>query len=373
MTPENAAVVVLERTVELARVPAPPLDEADRAEVVTGWWRRDGLEPHIDPVGNVVARLRAGRGPAIFVAAHLDTVFGRDVPHGTEQRSGRLHGVGVGDNTVAVAALSVMDRLLPRDLDRPVWIAATVGEEGFGNLTGARHLVEHPPAEIGAMVALEGNYLGRVVTIGVGSVRWLAELEGPGGHAWEAADNPSAIHDLARIITGLERLLPDARNQARCSLNVGHIEGGESINARARRAALQIDIRSADPVVLADLDAAARRLVYHGEVFTGNGELQGVGETTCRFDPGHASPGAGCGGGSRRDRNAPRACGDQHRRQCRLRGRTARHHHRHHGRLGRAHPRGMDRDPPDRSGPHSPGGYHHPVRQEGRLNPCRPA
>ena len=228
----DPASVVLERTVELARVPAPPLDEADRAEIVTGWWRRDGLEPQIDPVGNVVARLRTGRGPALFVAAHLDTVFGRDVPHGTEQRAGRLHGVGVGDNTVAVAALSVMDRLLPRDLDRPVWIAATVGEEGFGNLTGARHLVEHPPAEIGAMVALEGNYLGRVVTIGVGSVRWLVELEGPGGHAWEAADNPSAIHDLARIITGLERLLPDARNQARCSLNVGHIEGGESINAR---------------------------------------------------------------------------------------------------------------------------------------------
>ena len=177
----DPASVVLERTVELARVPAPPLDEADRAEIVTGWWRRDGLEPHIDQVGNVVARLRTGRGPALFVAAHLDTVFGRDVPHGTEQRSGRLHGVGVGDNTVAVAALSVMDRLLPRDLDRPVWIAATVGEEGFGNLTGARHLVEHPPAEIGAMVALEGNYLGRVVTVGVGSVRWLAELEGPGG------------------------------------------------------------------------------------------------------------------------------------------------------------------------------------------------
>ena len=153
----DPASVVLERTVELARVPAPPLDEADRAEIVTGWWRRDGLEPHIDPVGNVVARLRAGPGPAIFVAAHLDTVFGRDVPHGTEQRSGRLHGVGVGDNTVAVAALSVMDRLLPQDLDRPVWIAATVGEEGFGNLTGARYLVERPPAEIGAMVALEGK------------------------------------------------------------------------------------------------------------------------------------------------------------------------------------------------------------------------
>ncbi|MDE0288518.1 MAG: M20/M25/M40 family metallo-hydrolase, partial [bacterium] len=187
MKPE-AAGIVLERTIELASVPAPPLDEADRA-------------------ANVVARLRDGQGPATFVAAHLDTVFGRDVPHRAEQHGTRLNGPGVGDNTVSVAALSVLDALLPRQLDRPVWIVATVGEEGLGNLAGVLHLVQDPPAGIGALIALEGNYLGRVVTVGVGSVRWSLELAGPGGHAWEAADNPSTIHDLARIIARLDPLL----------------------------------------------------------------------------------------------------------------------------------------------------------------------
>ena len=260
MTPD-AARVVLERTVELAAVPAPPLDEADRAAVVAGWWHADGLQARVDPAGNVVARVRVGKGPATFVAAHLDTVFGRDIPHGAEHRDGRLYGVGVGDNTVAVAALSLLDRLLPEELSRPVWIAATTGEEGLGNLAGALHLVENPPAEMGALIALEGNYLGRVATVGVGSVRWLVELEGPAGHAWEAADNPSAIHELARIITGLERLPLSVRHRAPCSVNVGHIEGGEAINARARRAALAVDIRAADPAVLADLEGAARSLV----------------------------------------------------------------------------------------------------------------
>ncbi len=258
---EDAAAVVLARTVELAAVPGPPLDESDRAAVVARWWQADGLRPQVDLVGNVVARLRTGEGPATFVAAHLDTVFGRDIPHGTEQRDGRLYGVGVGDNSVAVAALALLDRLLPQDLSRPVWIAATTAEEGLGNLAGALHLVEHPPAGMGVLIALEGNYLGRVATVGVGSIRWLVELEGPGGHSWEAADAPSAIHDLARIIVGLEGLLPDARARARSSLNVGQIEGGESINARARRAALRVDIRSADPTVLVDLDSAARRVV----------------------------------------------------------------------------------------------------------------
>jgi len=258
---DDAARVVLARTLELAAVPGPPLDEAERAAVVDRWWRMDGLEPRIDRAGNVIAQLRTGEGPATFVAAHLDTVFGRDVRHGAERRDGRLYGVGVGDNTVAVAALSQLDRLLPRDLLLPVWIVATTGEEGLGNLAGALHLVKHPPAPMGVLIALEGNYLGRVATVGVGSVRWLVELEGPGGHAWEAAENPSAIHDLARMVTGLEKLPFTIRHRARCSVNVGHIDGGEAINARARRAAFGIDIRAADPPVLGDLVRAARSLI----------------------------------------------------------------------------------------------------------------
>ena len=264
----QAARAVLERTVELAAIPAPTFEEADRAAVVAGWWGADGLQVSIDPAGNVLARVRPGKGPATFVAAHLDTVFGRDIPHGTEQRDGRLYGVGVGDNTVAVASLSLLNRLLPRRLSRPVWIAATTGEEGLGNLAGALHLVGNPPAEMGALIALEGNYLGRVSTVGVGSVRRRVELEGPGGHAWEAADNPSAIHDLARVITGLERLPARVGHRAPCSVNVGEVTGGEAINARARRAALTLDIRAADPGVLADLDNAAVSLV-EGEISPG--------------------------------------------------------------------------------------------------------
>ena len=47
------------------------------------------------------------------------------------------------------------------------------------------------------MIAIEGNYLGRVVNTGVGSVRWRVRYTGPGGHAWERADAPSAVHAAA--------------------------------------------------------------------------------------------------------------------------------------------------------------------------------
>ena len=125
----------------------------------------------------------------------------RCVRHG-----GRLTGPGVGDNTVAVCALSALDALLPGQLRHPVWIVATTGEEGLGNLAGVRALLDDPPGPVRAVIALEGNYLGRVNVTGVGSTRWRVTVTGPGGHAWEEAGQPSAVHEAARLITALAAL-----------------------------------------------------------------------------------------------------------------------------------------------------------------------
>ena len=40
---------------------------------------------------------------------------------------------------------------------------------------------------------------------GVGSVRWRVDDRGPGGHAWEDADAPSAVHAAAGMIAGARR------------------------------------------------------------------------------------------------------------------------------------------------------------------------
>jgi tripeptide aminopeptidase len=269
MTTAELAELVTERTVTLCLVPAPPLDEADRAAVVQNWWQADGLaEVHADARGNVWALVRPGLAPAgrsLVVAAHLDTVFGRDVVHGVRfEGSGdqaRLIGPGVGDDTVAVASLSVLDRLLPAETDHPVWIVATVGEEGLGNLAGVTAALAAPPSgvSIGALIAVEGNYLGRVNVVGVGSVRWRVTLIGPGGHAWEQADHPSAVHEAIRILAELVAV-PRPEGE-RTALNVGVVVGGESINARARHCHFEVDLRAEAAAPLAELEAAARAVL----------------------------------------------------------------------------------------------------------------
>jgi len=81
-------------------------------------------------------------------------------------------------------------------------------------------------------------------------------VRGPGGHAWESADAPSAVHVVGQIIAGLESLRrPDG---ARTSLNIGRVSGGESINSRAVDAWLEIDIRAESQDALDELAGAAR-------------------------------------------------------------------------------------------------------------------
>ena len=254
---------VVERTLTLARIPAPTGRERARAEVVRAWWRDDGWsDVTIDAAGNVWACVRRGASAAVLVGAHLDTVFAADVPHEPARADGRITGPGVGDDSVAVAALSAAATLVEERTAAPVWLLATVGEEGLGNLAGVRAALDAPAQAVAGFVAVEGNYLGRVSLTGVGSVRWRVTMSGPGGHAWEAAAEPSAIHALAAAIAGL----PASSAEPRTVVNVGLVGGGEAINARARHAWFDVDVRAEDPAVLLGLVDGVRAAIERASV-----------------------------------------------------------------------------------------------------------
>src|SRR5262249_28742641 len=148
---------VVDRTITLASIPGPTGEEAARAELITLWWRGDGFdEVHDDAAGNVWARARAGVGPAVLLAAHLDTGLGGDGADEIVRDGDTLRGPGVGDNAVGVAGIGAAAAAIASE-GPPVWLCATVGEEGLGNLAGITAALESPPAELGAVLAVEGN------------------------------------------------------------------------------------------------------------------------------------------------------------------------------------------------------------------------
>ncbi len=233
-------------------IASPTFDEGRKAEFVKGRFDEIGLEQvQLDSVGNVLGYLPGQEnGGEVVLAAHIDTVF----PHGTDltvrQANGRLNGPGVGDNSLAVAALLAVARFFKGNYPRPrrtLLFVATVGEEGLGDLRGIRALMQKYEAEKrspGALIAIEGHGLGNICHQGVGSRRMRVTVEGPGGHSWDKASRPSAIHALAQIMERMTRIAIPAR--PRTSFNIGTIEGGISVNTIAPSASMVFEVRSVE-------------------------------------------------------------------------------------------------------------------------------
>ena len=145
---ERTDEVTLARQAALCAIPAPTGAEGRRAAHVAELFRAVGLhDVTIDEVGNVYGWTGSNGGRAdapVVLSAHLDTVFGPEVNVAVERRGQRLEGPGISDNArglaalVAVAEAMVVTRVRTA---RPVLFAATVGEEGSGDLRGVKYLL----------------------------------------------------------------------------------------------------------------------------------------------------------------------------------------------------------------------------------------
>ncbi len=267
----QARLLVLEviaDTLAIARIPAPTGSEQRRAMAVRDLFRRDdpGRLVYIDQTGNVVTRIPGRRRDrSLLVAAHLDTVFGADVPHEASVVGSRLVGPSVGDNAVALAALVALPRLLGRSRIIPscdIVLVATVGEEGYGNLRGMTAALDHS-RETAAVVAVEGHGLGRITHVAVGSRRVAIRIQGPGGHSWADHGRPSAVHAAGQLVARLTAV--SVPEWPRTTLNVASITGGAAINAIATSASLEVELRSMDAGILDGLLAEVVRQIRQVE------------------------------------------------------------------------------------------------------------
>ncbi len=266
---ERTEEVTLARQAALSAVPAPTGAEGRRAARVAELFREVGLrDVLVDEVGNVhgwfrgdsVTVVEGGSAPVVL-AAHLDTVFGPEVNVAVERRGARLEGPGISDNArglaalVAVAAAFVAARV---PAARPILFAATVGEEGSGDLRGVKHLLNgksdgDTPA---AFIALDGAGLERVVHRALGSRRYHITYRGPGGHSWAAFGVANPANGVGRAAALLADLPTPTTPRTTCA--VVRLGGGTGLNSIPQEAWLDLDLRSEDPKALAQLDVTVR-------------------------------------------------------------------------------------------------------------------
>ncbi|PYO96541.1 MAG: peptidase M20 [Gemmatimonadetes bacterium] len=287
---ERTDEVTLVRQAALSAIPAPTGAEGRRAAHLAELFRAIGLsDVAVDHVGNVhgwfgkngersaVGAQHAAPLPGpVVLAAHLDTVFGADVDVAVERRGQRLEGPGISDNARGLAALvAVAEAMVAARVPvaRPILFAATVGEEGSGDLRGVKYLLngkhhvgaQHPaplpnPAPIhqtpAAFIALDGAGLDRVIHRALGSKRYHITFRGPGGHSWAAfgvANPANAVGRAAALLADLP-----IQQAPRTTCAVVRLGGGTGLNSIPQEAWLDLDLRSEDPRALAQLDVTVR-------------------------------------------------------------------------------------------------------------------
>jgi len=263
---ERTDEVTLARQAALSAIPAPTGAEGRRAARVAELFREIGLsDVAVDHAGNVHGWLgRNGeRSAPVVLAAHLDTVFGAEVDVAVERRGQRLEGPGISDNARGLAALlAVAEAMVAARVPatRPILFAATVGEEGSGDLRGVKHLF-NGKRETGngkpvAFIALDGAGLDRVIHRALGSKRYHVTCRGPGGHSWAAFGVANPANAVGRAAALLADLPTQQAPRTTCA--VVRLGGGTGLNSIPQEAWLDLDLRSEDPRALAQLDVTVR-------------------------------------------------------------------------------------------------------------------
>jgi acetylornithine deacetylase/succinyl-diaminopimelate desuccinylase-like protein len=250
--------------VRLCEVPAPPFGERARGALTRDMLNAAGLKNvQIDRAGNVLGD-RPGRSarPSVVLAAHLDTVFPEGTPVKVTRAGSTLRGPGIADNCRGLAVLVAVARALQLagvQTAGTIIFAATVGEEGLGDLRGARTLLgDTLKGRADRFVALDGS--GESITnIAVGSRRYRFTFRGSGGHSYNNFGRANPAHALGRAVAQISELHVPA--QPKTTFSVGRIGGGTSVNAIPAEAWFEIDLRSTGEGALSALDQAVQKIV----------------------------------------------------------------------------------------------------------------
>ena len=272
---------VVERAIQVQQIPAPTFQEQKRAEFVHGLFFTEGLEDVcLDEAGNVFGRWAGqGAGKPLIVSAHLDTVFPMETTLRVTRGTDLIHGPGLGDNSLGVAALFGLLWSLREQGIQPrgdIWFVANVCEEGLGDLRGMKAVVDRFGADVHAYLVLEGLALGHVYHRAVGVKRFRVTARTSGGHSWSDYGQPSAVHELAKLVVELASLsLP---TYPRTTMNVGRISGGTSVNVIAPEASLDLDLRSENQETLTVLVSTVERLIQKANRTGVSFEAQVIGQ-----------------------------------------------------------------------------------------------
>ena len=230
----------------LGKIPAPTRHEDLRAVFCRDWLLTQGaVDVTIDKAKNVICKIGCeDHEDIVAFAAHTDIVFPdmEDLP--MREEDGKLYAPGIGDDTSNLVNLLMGAKYLLKNqvkLKCGVLIVCNACEEGLGNLDGAKELFASYGPRIKAFYSFDG-YTPQCCSTAVGSYRYKISCKTVGGHSYINFGEPNAIEILCRLVEELYKI--QAPSEVKTTYNVGHIEGGTTVNSIPQACSMLYEFRS---------------------------------------------------------------------------------------------------------------------------------
>lgn len=273
----------------LCAIPAPLGAEHTRAVFCKQWLEQHGApDVFLDGAENAVLELGTeGKNQLCVFMAHTDTVFPDKAPLPLWEDQKAMHCPGVYDDTANLAAMLMSVRFLLEQGIEPscgMLIVADSGEEGLGNLSGCRRLLQEYQGRIAQVISFDCTY-DELYNQAVGSSRYRITVRTEGGHSFFDFGRPSAIAQLARMVSDLYAIpIPLDPPGSKTTCNVGRIEGGTSVNTIAQQASMLYEYRSDSGVCLARMEQAFQSAVAAWQTDGIQAEVELLGTRPCSGD-----------------------------------------------------------------------------------------
>ena len=257
----------------------PPGRERDCARfagrMLEEWGYRVDYHEYEDARTSVVARAGGSDAKApLCLTGHLDVVplgaraWSKD-PFSGETDGDRLYGRGASDMKAGVAAILLAARAFSGKLAGTPGIVVVLTAAEEGGCIGSRQLARtNLLGKAGAMIV--GEPTSNYPLVGhKGSLKFHARFKGVSAHGSMPHLGVNAIYKAARAVADMEnfRFGVDAHPvMGAPTLNVGTIEGGNTVNAVPDSAAVGVDIRTVPGMDHKVLLAALQELMTEAEL-----------------------------------------------------------------------------------------------------------
>lgn len=247
----------------LGKIPAPTRHEEKRAKFCMEWFIQQGAdEVWIDDIKNVICAVDCDKHEEIVVfMAHTDVVFPDEEELPVRREGNRLYAPGIGDDTANLVNLMMAAKFILRrnvSMKKGVLFIANSCEEGLGNLEGCKEIFNSFGDRITEFYSFDG-YMSQCISVPVGSHRYRIAVKAEGGHSYKDYGKENAICTMASLIQALYEIELPKEEKTTC--NVGHIEGGTTVNSIPQEAAILYEYRSSSEKCLAVMNEKFNKVI----------------------------------------------------------------------------------------------------------------